>query len=216
MRTFGLVLPFHGKQKVKRGVRGKGVPNGWIISRIQCRMVQLWNLNTSKKMVVLLCGICTVDAFSRIFTASILTGFRNFPPSSKRFLAVGTSNLRGDGGNYVDTVQCTGSGTLPTQPAAWPEDRRCGRRRGRFQVSSLFCFDFRGLLQWQRLIGDLWYRSGELWWQLEILEVRIIFREGWLNSPHFCWFPALGNIVLLSNGLIICNVCLSWTPGATV
>ena len=49
MRTFGLVLPFHGKQKVKRGVRGKGVPNGWIISRIQCRMVQLWNLNTSKK-----------------------------------------------------------------------------------------------------------------------------------------------------------------------
>ena len=135
-------------------------------------------------MVVLLCGICTVDAFSRIFTASILTGFRNFPPSSKRFLAVGTSNLRGDGGNYVDMVQCTGSGTLPTQPAAWPEDRRCCRRRGRFQVSSLFRFDFRGLLQWQRLNGDLWYWSGEFWWQLEILEVRIILREGWLNLKY--------------------------------
>ena len=35
-----------------------------------------------------------------------------------RFLAFGSSSLRGDGGNYVDTVQCTGSGTLPTQPVA--------------------------------------------------------------------------------------------------
>ena len=28
-------------------------------------------------------------------------------------------------------------------------------------------------------------------------------------SPHFCWFPALGNIVLLSNGLMMYNACLS-------
>ena len=34
------------------------------------------------------------------------------------FLAAGSSNLRGDG-NYVDTVQCTGSGTLPMQPVPW-------------------------------------------------------------------------------------------------
>ena len=31
------------------------------------------------------------------------------------FLAASSSSLRGDG-NYVDTVQCTGSGTLPMQP----------------------------------------------------------------------------------------------------
>ena len=38
-----------------------------------------------------------------------------------RFLAFGSSSLRGDGGsNYVDTVQCTGSGTLPTQPVPGP------------------------------------------------------------------------------------------------
>mmetsp|Transcript_127732 Transcript_127732/g.180222 ORF Transcript_127732/g.180222 Transcript_127732/m.180222 type:complete len:143 (-) Transcript_127732:121-549(-) len=34
------------------------------------------------------------------------------------FLAAGSSNLRGDG-NYVDTVQCTGSGTLPMQPVCF-------------------------------------------------------------------------------------------------
>eukprot|EP00434_Breviolum_minutum_P035886 symbB.v1.2.031784.t1/scaffold3718.1/size51486/5 len=34
-------------------------------------------------------------------------------------LVAGSSNLRGDGGNYVDTVQCTGSGTLPTQPVCF-------------------------------------------------------------------------------------------------
>ena len=34
-----------------------------------------------------------------------------------RFLASGSPSLRGDGGSvYVDSVQCTGSGTLPMEP----------------------------------------------------------------------------------------------------
>ena len=33
-----------------------------------------------------------------------------------RFLASGNPSLRGDGNVYVDTVQCTGSGTLPMEP----------------------------------------------------------------------------------------------------
>mmetsp|Transcript_7072 Transcript_7072/g.16040 ORF Transcript_7072/g.16040 Transcript_7072/m.16040 type:complete len:144 (-) Transcript_7072:37-468(-) len=36
------------------------------------------------------------------------------------FLASGSPSLRGDGGSvYVDSVQCTGSGTLPTQPVCF-------------------------------------------------------------------------------------------------
>mmetsp|Transcript_3408 Transcript_3408/g.5727 ORF Transcript_3408/g.5727 Transcript_3408/m.5727 type:complete len:144 (+) Transcript_3408:51-482(+) len=35
------------------------------------------------------------------------------------FLASGSPSLRGDGGVYVDSVQCTGSGTLPTQPVCF-------------------------------------------------------------------------------------------------
>jgi len=37
-----------------------------------------------------------------------------------RFLAAGSPALRGDGNAYVDSVQCTGSGTLPTEPVGRP------------------------------------------------------------------------------------------------
>ena len=41
-----------------------------------------------------------------------------------RFLASGNPSLRGDGNVYVDTVQCTGSGTLPMEPVrGWGSGR---------------------------------------------------------------------------------------------
>ena len=52
-----------------------------------------------------------------------------------RFLAFGSSSLRGDGSsNYVDTVQCTGSGTLPTQPVPGPFLDKAGQFQTKFST----------------------------------------------------------------------------------
>ena len=94
-----------------------------------------------------------------------------------RCLVAGSSNLRGDGGNYVDTVHCTGSGTLPTQPvlssnSPTTRDLLILFFFGLLPGSSVLSFAAFGLkptsgvLQRQHLTGDLWHWSGKLWWQL--------------------------------------------------
>ena len=65
-----------------------------------------------------------------------------------RFLASGSGALRGDGGSvYVDTVQCTGSGTLPTEPVLWRMGMGIGMGET-MEISgkSMDSMDFYGLL----------------------------------------------------------------------
>ena len=97
------------------------------------------------------------------------------PLGTPRFLASGSGALRGDGSVYVDTVQCTGSGTLPTEPVlwrmgmgmGWKPMEISGKSMGKTMEISGKPMEIHGNLR--EIYGNLWISVGFLWISVGLL-----------------------------------------------
>ena len=84
------------------------------------------------KIFQLFYRVLPVSHVFRLISTGEITVFSYAQVSFPRLLTSGSGALRGDGGVYVDTVQCTGSGTLPTEPALWRMGMGLAESHGHF------------------------------------------------------------------------------------